>query len=149
MQEDNTILALDYTNSISYQYGMSLFEKLRKEKGLSQQQLADLVETSQPQIQRLEKTTRGLSKKWAEKIAPHLGTTPQALMFNNESADGCESTSGQELAKPVGVENEELFRLSYRRAREIEKQMLGGPGPDLEFAVMHRIIYEEMLDENS
>lgn len=149
MQDQNTILGLDYTDAMSYQYGMSLFEKLRKARGLTQQQLSDLANTSQPQIQRLEKTTRGLSKEWAEKIAPHLGTTPQELMFNNESASEVEDKAEPMPPKPIGVENEEVFRLSYRRAREIEKQMIGGPGPDLEFAVMHRIIYEEMLNENS
>ena len=37
--------------------------------------------TSAQQIERLEKGQRPLSKKWAEKIAPHIGLTAQDLMF--------------------------------------------------------------------
>lgn len=60
---------------------MSPLTRFRKAAGLSQGELAGLVGTSQPQIQRLEKGYRGLSKKWAIRIAPHVKASPEDLMF--------------------------------------------------------------------
>lgn len=60
---------------------MSMIRDLRKQNGLTQQQLADLAGTSQPQIKRLEKGQRTLSKEWAERLAPHLRVTAEHLMF--------------------------------------------------------------------
>lgn len=60
---------------------MNKIKELREKAGLSQQQLADMVRSSQPQIQRLEKSKRTLSKKWAELLAPPLRTSPQQLLF--------------------------------------------------------------------
>lgn len=60
---------------------MSLLQKLREERGLSQTQLAELVGTSQPQINRLEKSKRTLSKSWAERLSPHLGISAEKLLF--------------------------------------------------------------------
>lgn len=60
---------------------MSLIRDLRKKIGMTQQQLAELAGTSQPQIKRLEKGQRTLSKDWAERLAPHLRVTAEHLMF--------------------------------------------------------------------
>lgn len=60
---------------------MTKILELRKKIGLTQQQLAELVGTSQPQIKKLEKGQRALTKKWAEALAPHLHATPEELMF--------------------------------------------------------------------
>lgn len=46
--------------------------RLRERAGLSQQQLADLASTSQPQIRRLEAGERALTTEWAIRLAPHL-----------------------------------------------------------------------------
>lgn len=80
-----TGLVLDLTNLPLYPSGMGILTNYRKRAGLSQNRLAELVGTSQPQIQRLEKGTRGLSKKWATKIAPHVRTIPEELMFGDRS----------------------------------------------------------------
>ncbi len=50
---------------------------------MTQVQLADRLSTSQPQIRRLEAGERRLTKEWAEKLAPHLGTTAAELMFGD------------------------------------------------------------------
>lgn len=63
---------------------MSMLRKLREKKRLSQQALAELARTSQPQIKRLEAGERKLSKEWAERLAPHLGVTPELLMFEKQ-----------------------------------------------------------------
>lgn len=60
---------------------MNKIKELREKFDISQQQLADMVGTSQPQIQRLESSKRTLSKKWAERLASPLRTTPQQLLF--------------------------------------------------------------------
>lgn len=43
--------------------------------------LGALAGTSQQQIERLEKGGRKLTKEWAERLAPHLGVTPESLIF--------------------------------------------------------------------
>lgn len=45
----------------------------RKHKGLTQQQLADAVDTSKSQISELERYNLQLSPKWLRKLAPVLG----------------------------------------------------------------------------
>jgi transcriptional regulator with XRE-family HTH domain len=65
----------------SNEASMSMLQKLREERGLSQQQLAELAGTSQPQINRLEKSKRTLSKAWAERLSPHLGISAEKLLF--------------------------------------------------------------------
>lgn len=60
---------------------MTKLLELRKKTGMTQQQLADLVGTSQPQIKKLEKGQRALTKQWAERLAPHLHVSPEEIMF--------------------------------------------------------------------
>lgn len=67
---------------------MSALKDRRKELGLSQQALADLVGTSQPQIKRLEDGLRKLTKEWAERLAPALQTSAETLMFGAGGAKG-------------------------------------------------------------
>lgn len=64
---------------------MGILTTYRKRAGLSQGRLADLAGTSQPQIQRLEKGTRGLTKKWATILAPHVRAIPEELMFGDRT----------------------------------------------------------------
>jgi transcriptional regulator with XRE-family HTH domain len=79
----------------------SLLTKLREAKKLSQPELAKRAGTSQPQIWRLEKSERKLSKEWAERLAPHLGVTPQELMFGEIQED-----SDVEIVGLVGADTE-------------------------------------------
>lgn len=67
---------------MEYKLDMNTIKALRERKGLSQQELADLVGTSQPQIARLEASKRTLSKSWAERLAPHLDTSAANLIFS-------------------------------------------------------------------
>ena len=67
---------------------MSRLRELRTELGLSQQALADRVGTSQPQIKRLEDGARKLTKEWAERLAPALQTSAEALMFGRGGLKG-------------------------------------------------------------
>lgn len=68
---------------ISYVGFMSRLLKKRKEIGLTQVELAELAGTTQSTINKIENGSRTLSKKWAERFAPHLKTTPQELLFED------------------------------------------------------------------
>lgn len=72
-----------FANQISdlYHFGMDDLKSLREANGLSQAELAARASTSQPQIKRLESGERELTRTWAERIAPHLGTTAIRLLF--------------------------------------------------------------------
>lgn len=55
-------------------------KELRIAKGLSQDALAELANTSQPQIDRLEKGQRNLTQTWMTRIAKALGVRPAELL---------------------------------------------------------------------
>ncbi len=59
---------------------MSTLRALRQAAGLSQEKLAELAGTSQPQINKLETGQRKLTVDWAVKLAPPLGVEPAALL---------------------------------------------------------------------
>lgn len=56
-------------------------ENARRARGLTQEQLADLVGTTKQQISRLEGAGRSLSAAWAEKLGRVLGLSPEQLLF--------------------------------------------------------------------
>lgn len=58
--------------------GIQLF---RERTGLSQSELARRIGSSRQQVSKLEASQRKLSLEWASKIAPHVGATPQELIF--------------------------------------------------------------------
>lgn len=53
---------------------------MRKKNGLSMQELANLVGTSQQQIDRLEKSQRRLTAEWMEKLSNALNCKPVELI---------------------------------------------------------------------
>lgn len=54
----------------------------RKHRNLTQDQVASRAKTSKPTISRLESGERGLSKKWLDRLAPILDTTPAGLLVH-------------------------------------------------------------------
>ena len=54
--------------------------KFRAQKGLTMQQLAELVGTSQQQIDRLEKGKRKISAEWMQKLSNAFGCKPAELV---------------------------------------------------------------------
>src|SRR5471030_524440 len=58
----------------------------RRARELSQEQLAELADTSKATISRLEAGKRGLSQKWLEILAPILDATPSQLLEPPEAA---------------------------------------------------------------
>lgn len=79
-------MVLDDAESGAYYLGMSpnRLRELRKAADISEEKLASLAGTSQPQINRLETGQRRLTKKWAKKLAPHLGVEWQDLHPDDE-----------------------------------------------------------------
>jgi phage repressor protein C with HTH and peptisase S24 domain len=65
---------------------MSPLAAAMKEARMSMAALARHSKTSRQQVQRLVKGGRKLSKEWAERFAPHLGTTAAQLMFGPRTA---------------------------------------------------------------
>ncbi len=59
---------------------MNRIRELREAHGWSQAQLAQAVDTSQPQIDRLEKGERRLTEQWMRRLAQALGVEPAALL---------------------------------------------------------------------
>lgn len=68
---------------------------LREAKKLTQEQLAELAGTSNQQVSFLENGKRGLSKKWAERLAPLLGVSPADLMFDGGKMQGFAEADAQ------------------------------------------------------
>ena len=59
---------------------MSTLRIFRERAGLSQDELASKVGTSQPQIFRLEAGQRKITHEWATRLAPALGVTPDHIL---------------------------------------------------------------------
>lgn len=81
MQQENTIPDFAIDGDSPYRNGMT--ESLKNARllaGLTQDALALLAQTSQPQIRRLENGERELTVSWARRLAPHLNTTIERLL---------------------------------------------------------------------
>ncbi|NLS19868.1 helix-turn-helix transcriptional regulator [Rhizobium sp. P40RR-XXII] len=121
---------------------MSTIKELREKKGLSQQQLADLAGTSQPQIKRLETGERKLTKEWAERLAPHLDTIAPSLMFEMPSAAASQPESGS--VHPLELPNAEIRGKVEGVGRKIPVYGQAVGGLDGEFIMNGSILYEVM-----
>ena len=73
---------------------MSKLRELRNANNLSMAQLGELAGTSGQTIERLEKGKMELTKTWAKKLAPHLGTTAKELMFPEEDENTGNKSNG-------------------------------------------------------
>ncbi len=111
MQQQNTELGLDIPLHRDYQYGMSALKDLRVARNLTQAGLADLVGTSQPQIRRLENGERQMTKEWAERLAPHLGVVPSALLFPEQRAEAVAEALINKIARASSTEQNSLLNI--------------------------------------
>lgn len=81
MQAENTDLVFALVEESSYRTAMTTnLKKARIAAGLSQDALASLAATSQPQVMRLENGERELTVTWARKFAPFLNVTVEHLL---------------------------------------------------------------------
>ncbi len=71
---------MDFPKPFWYEWSMTTMRELRQAAGLSQEKLAELAGTSQPQINKLETGQRKMTVDWAVKLAQPLGVEPAALL---------------------------------------------------------------------
>lgn len=83
---------------------MTRLKEIRLKLGLSQERLAEMVGTSQPQIKRLESGERAISRRWAERLAPVLGVSPTELVFDRAGSP----------ANPESAEMAKLYDVLHR-----------------------------------
>lgn len=98
---------------------------LRKFRGLSQQQLADMIGSSQSMIDRLEKGERPLTQKWMRAIADALKCKPYQLVQEDFdiatlSLPYSESRSTLPESSPVRVEQMPLFATIRRGVGKVD-----------------------------
>ena len=78
-------LPVTYSPAMETQKYPNHLRDYRERLDLTQTQLAEMVGTSVQNISRLERGDRQLSRKWAERIAPHLSAKPEDLIFRPAS----------------------------------------------------------------
>lgn len=59
---------------------MNRIKQIRERRGLTQDQLAELVDTTQPTIMRLERGQRKLTVEWMQRLAKALKCRPEELL---------------------------------------------------------------------
>lgn len=104
-----------------YRFGMDDIKTLRESLGLTQSELAEKALTSQPQIKRLENGERELTRTWAERLAPHLNTTPIRLLFPDGADAGDQVrgkliswvSAGSLLQPDVEIDDEDVTKWVY------------------------------------
>lgn len=127
--------------------------EFREAAGLSQSALADRVNTGFQQISKLERADRKMTKQWAERLAPHLGTTWWELL--GAPPTGL-ADAGSSLAPPPGpvtippvteiVPEEEDGFDTLLAAAEAMLTEEGAPMSQREFALLARQLWREVED---
>lgn len=80
---------------------MSTLRALRQAAGLSQEKLAELAGTSQPQINKLETGQRKMTVDWAVKLARPLGVEPTSLLGLDADAAAMEPAAAPASRPPA------------------------------------------------
>lgn len=107
--------SLTLYSRLAYSHGMteksiSPLRRLRKQSGLTQDQLAALAGTEQAQISRLEKRERELDADWAIRLAPHLGIDWLALVKLHN--DGTETATA--LPSVANIPTRQITKIKGR-----------------------------------
>lgn len=119
---------LDGERALAYQFGMNRIGKLREERGLTQADLARMIRTSQPQIQRLENGERKLTEDWMRRIARALDVEPADLLATATRAEFADDLkpylpeASDDLAKPLKARN-----LRYSKVLRPSLELAGIP----------------------
>ena len=84
--EQNTVLEYRQNGVFIQEFGMdnepNVLLTTRKGVKMTRVKLAELAGTSPQQIEKLEKGEREMTRPWAERLAPHLGVSPEFLVFS-------------------------------------------------------------------
>ncbi|MBQ6486559.1 UDP-N-acetylglucosamine 1-carboxyvinyltransferase [Candidatus Saccharibacteria bacterium] len=88
--------------TVSYQQEIGkVIENMRKEKGLTQAELAKLIGTSQSAIHRIEKGDQNISLEMVKKISSELGS--QILSINDSSSQSYRINGGKTLSGEITI----------------------------------------------
>ncbi|QCO03050.1 helix-turn-helix domain-containing protein [Azospirillum argentinense] len=118
---------------------MTKLKEIREARGLSQEQVAEMAGTSQPQIYKLEKGLRSMTLDWAARLAPVLGVPVSALYEFTGGPDG-----GVDIVSTIKGETIPLIQVKHSSTE---------PRPPLErvtmpvYAETWRGLAEEPIDE--
>lgn len=125
----------------------------RDAAGLTLAALADRVGTTVSQISRLEKGERKLTKQWAERLAPHLGTTWWSLLGAPASGvaepAAAFATPGQPTSPPVTditIEEDDGYDALLVAVEALARDE-GAALTRREFAHLVRTMWQEVTDE--
>lgn len=110
-----------------YECGMNRIRELREAAGLTTQQLADRVGTSQPQITRLETGGRRLTLHWMQRLADALNVEPQDLIA---PAPMARFTNEARRIEPIDPIVKAALRGTGREAYEIKAKSINRKGID-------------------
>ncbi|CAO3354088.1 hypothetical protein [Azospirillum melinis] len=91
---------MDFPKPFWYERLMTTMRELRQAAGLSQEKLAEMAGTSQPQINKLETGQRKLTVDWAVKLAGPLGVEPAVLLGLDGPAAATAQTASMRPARP-------------------------------------------------
>ncbi len=108
-------MALDFPKPFWYESRMTTMRELRQAAGLSQERLAELAGTSQPQINKLETGQRKMTVDWAVKLAHPLGVEPAALLGLDLPPAG---TAGGMMPRPARAAVPPLVRTPATAAQQ-------------------------------
>lgn len=84
-------------------------KELRKARGLTMKQLAELVGTSNQQISHLEKGRRRLTLEWMERIAKALDCQPADLLGGSTQIQNEKERAMIELFRGLSEEQQDAF----------------------------------------
>lgn len=97
-------------------------EELRKARGLTLKQLADLVGTSNQQISFLEKGKRRLTVDWMTRISEALGCQPADLISGDIEIRNERERAMMEFFRGLSEEQQEAFL----KATDALAKLIGG-----------------------
>ena len=90
---------------------VNFLKSIRKEAGLSQPKLAQLINTTPQQIGMLEKGKRQLTQQWLERLSEALNCTPSEILYGEKTENKKsplemakeleESLAGDDLLSPI------------------------------------------------
>ena len=92
-------------------------KEIREKRGLTQKELADLVEASKPHIAKLEDSDRRLSDVWIEKFCNVLNCTPNDLFGITDL------TVASDNPNPISIDEE-----VYTLAKEVTLETMQDQG---------------------
>ncbi len=92
--------------------------ELRIRRGLTQQELADMAETTPQQISRLERGQRKLPPEWMERLSKPLKVRPAALMDARAESLGHPESDSEVIEDPEELMLLDLWRVLPKPQRQ-------------------------------